>query len=69
VVPIAAFWCSISQTLKYLLNAPFSQDKSFDSLESWKEEFLMQGAVKDQDGFPFIVLGNKSDLETQRKVS
>ena len=35
--------------------------QSFESLESWKEEFLMQGTPKDPDNFPFLVVGNKID--------
>lgn len=32
--------------------------KSFESLDSWRDEFLMQGNPKDPENFPFIVLGN-----------
>lgn len=35
---------------------------SFYSLELWKEEFLIQGMPRDPKKFPFVVLGNKSDL-------
>jgi len=37
--------------------------KSFDQLESWREEFLIQALPNDPDNFPFIVLGNKVDKE------
>ena len=43
--------------------------KSFDSLESWREEFLIQASPKDPENFPFMILGNKSDKENDRKVS
>lgn len=42
--------------------------KSFDSLDSWREEFLLQGQPKDPENFPFIVLGNKLDKASERKV-
>ncbi|KAF8045511.1 hypothetical protein N665_0163s0003 [Sinapis alba] len=36
--------------------------KSFDSLETWHEEFLKQASPADPKTFPFIVLGNKVDI-------
>lgn len=45
--------------------------QSFDNLEHWRSDFL-QNANIDPDraeNFPFLVLGNKSDLEAERKVS
>jgi len=42
--------------------------KSFESLESWREEFLLQGQPKDPDNFPFVVIGNKSDRAEDKKV-
>ncbi|CDJ52884.1 Ras family domain-containing protein, putative [Eimeria brunetti] len=43
--------------------------KSFDSLESWKEEFLIQSSPSDPDAFPFVVLGNKVDERASRAAS
>ncbi|CEM34834.1 unnamed protein product [Vitrella brassicaformis CCMP3155] len=43
--------------------------KSFENLDSWREEFLVQACPRDPDNFPFVVLGNKLDAEGQRKVS
>lgn len=44
--------------------------KSFESLESWMDEFLVQAAPTNADKFPFVVIGNKSDLaSTRRQVS
>lgn len=44
--------------------------KSFDGLEAWREEFLIQAAPKDPNCFPFVVIGNKLDLDQKsRKVS
>jgi len=42
--------------------------KSFESLDSWRDEFLIQVSPYDQDNFPFVVIGNKLDAEGQRKV-
>merc|ERR1712097_82155 len=36
--------------------------KSFENLDTWREEFLVQSGPPDQDTFPFVVLGNKVDL-------
>jgi len=46
-----------------------TNSKSFDSLETWKSEFINQGGIKDPERFPFVVVGNKCDRETDRKVS
>jgi len=43
--------------------------KSFDNLESWMEEFLVHAAPRNQETFPFVVLGNKADLASKRQVS
>lgn len=42
--------------------------KTFENLESWRDEFLIQCNPRDPDNFPFVVLGNKIDLESQRVV-
>ncbi|XP_028430597.1 ras-related protein rab7 isoform X1 [Perca flavescens] len=41
---------------------------SFSALVEWRKEFLIQGEPPDPSGFPFIVLGNKTDL-SNREVS
>merc|ERR1712146_676737 len=44
--------------------------KSFQQLDSWREEFLIQAMPRDPDNFPFIVLGNKVDKpEAERLVN
>ncbi|KAJ3410935.1 Ras- protein Rab-7 [Chytridiales sp. JEL 0842] len=44
--------------------------KSFETLDSWRDEFLLQASPRDPDNFPFVVLGNKVDLEeSKRQVS
>jgi len=42
--------------------------KSFESLDTWRDEFLLQGAPKDPENFPFVLLGNKVDRDSDRKV-
>jgi len=39
--------------------------KTFESLDSWRDEFLIQAGPRDPDNFPFVVLGNKVDLESR----
>ena len=47
-----------------------TQKKSFDALTTWKEEFLIQSSPPGEPkAFPFVVLGNKSDLKDNRVVS
>jgi Ras-related protein Rab-7A len=38
---------------------------TFKSLDSWRDEFLVQSSPRDPDNFPFVVLGNKIDLENR----
>ena len=42
--------------------------KSFDTLDSWRDEFLIQASPRDPDSFPFVVLGNKVDVEESRRM-
>lgn len=37
--------------------------KSFDDLNRWREEFLLQASPHDPENFPFVVLGNKIDMD------
>jgi len=43
--------------------------KSFDNLESWMDEFLVHAAPRNQETFPFVVLGNKADMAKRRQVA
>jgi len=43
--------------------------QSFEHLDYWRQEFLSQASPRDPEKFPFVVLGNKIDLEQQRVVS
>ena len=40
-----------------------NSSKSFDDLENWRDEFLLQAGPQDRSTFPFVVLGNKVDVE------
>jgi len=51
--------------LVFDLTAP----KTFESLDSWRDEFLIQSSPRDPANFPFVCLGNKLDLDKQRKIS
>jgi len=35
--------------------------KTFETLNAWRDEFLIQAAPTNPDAFPFVVLGNKKD--------
>eukprot|EP00249_Psilotum_nudum_P009607 c22039_g1_i1 orf=497-1117(+) len=37
--------------------------KSFDNLNNWRDEFLIQANPPDPENFPFILLGNKIDVD------
>ncbi|KAG0014373.1 hypothetical protein BGZ82_001784 [Podila clonocystis] len=44
--------------------------KSFETLESWRDEFLIQASPNNPENFPFVVIGNKIDMdESKRMVS
>ncbi|ORZ03140.1 small GTPase superfamily [Syncephalastrum racemosum] len=47
-----------------------NNNKSYESLGQWHDEFLVQASPRDPDSFPFVVLGNKVDVdESKRMVS
>ncbi|KAI9282546.1 small GTPase superfamily [Sporodiniella umbellata] len=41
---------------------------SFQSLEQWHDEFLTQASPRNSEQFPFVVLGNKVDLDEARRT-
>lgn len=41
--------------------------KSFEALDAWRDEFLIQASPHDPDTFPFCVIGNKIDLGPERR--
>lgn len=38
---------------------------TFKTLDSWRDEFLIQASPRDPESFPFVVIGNKIDLENR----
>ncbi|RPA76590.1 hypothetical protein BJ508DRAFT_417508 [Ascobolus immersus RN42] len=47
-----------------------NNSKSFDMLDSWRDEFLIQASPNFPESFPFVVLGNKIDVEeSKRQIS
>ncbi|KAI1318122.1 hypothetical protein EDD11_007174 [Mortierella claussenii] len=42
--------------------------KSFETLESWRDEFLIQASPRGPDSFPFVVIGNKIDMEESKRM-
>ena len=51
-----------------ILTYDLTNPKSFASLDSWKNEFLVQASPPDEESFPFVLLGNKCDKEAERRV-
>jgi len=45
-----------------------TNEKSFEQLNLWREEFLSQAHCTDPDNFSFVVIGNKLDKEGERRV-
>ena len=43
--------------------------KSFESLDGWRKGFVENASPQDPDKFPFILIGNKLDKESDRRVS
>ncbi|OMJ11028.1 putative Ras-related protein Rab7 [Smittium culicis] len=42
--------------------------RSFENLDNWRDEFLLQSGPRDPDSFPFVVLANKIDVEDSKRV-
>eukprot|EP01119_Soliformovum_irregulare_P006668 TRINITY_DN188_c0_g1_i1.p1 TRINITY_DN188_c0_g1~~TRINITY_DN188_c0_g1_i1.p1 ORF type:complete len:206 (-),score=41.37 TRINITY_DN188_c0_g1_i1:62-679(-) len=42
---------------------------SFEALQTWKDEFLLQARPSHPEEIPFVVLGNKIDMPENRMVS
>ncbi|KAJ1919258.1 hypothetical protein H4219_002110 [Mycoemilia scoparia] len=45
-----------------------NDSKSFESLDNWRDEFLIQAAPQDPENFPFVVIGNKIDVEESKRM-
>jgi Ras-related protein Rab-7A len=41
---------------------------SLDNIENWKNSFLQKSMVVSPDSFPFMVIGNKNDLEDDKRA-
>lgn len=42
--------------------------KSFENVSLWRDEFLVQANVKNPENFPFVVIGNKIDVDESKKL-
>ncbi|KAI8647838.1 vacuolar biogenesis protein [Parasitella parasitica] len=45
-----------------------NNSKSFESLDQWRDEFLVQASPRDPERFPFVLLGNKIDVEESKRM-
>ncbi|EPS42487.1 hypothetical protein H072_3574 [Dactylellina haptotyla CBS 200.50] len=45
-----------------------NNQKSFETLDSWRDEFLIQASPRDADSFPFVVIGNKIDVGDNKRL-
>jgi len=45
-----------------------TNERSFEQLQSWKDEFLKNASPRDPENFAFVVIGNKVDREADRRV-
>lgn len=45
-----------------------NNSKSFETLDAWRDEFLIQASPREPDNFPFVVIGNKIDVEENKRV-
>jgi len=46
-----------------------NDEKTFENVNSWKEEFLLKAGIEEPQTFPFVLLGNKIDVENARVIS
>ena len=49
-----------------LLVYALDDEQSFFNLDIWKREFLYYADIKDPENFPFVLLGNKCDLDERQ---
>lgn len=45
-----------------------TNQKSFENISLWKDEFLIQANVKNPENFPFVIIGNKVDVDESKKI-
>ena len=46
-----------------------TNDNSFGKIDEWRTNFLIQASPDNEAKFPFLLLGNKCDLQDSRNVS
>ncbi|EPZ31863.1 hypothetical protein ROZALSC1DRAFT_28312 [Rozella allomycis CSF55] len=51
-----------------ILTYDVNNAKSFENLETWRDEFLVQSSPRDPENFPFVVLGNKVDIDESKRM-
>ena len=45
-----------------------TDSNSFDQIDEWKRKFIQQSDIDKPNEYPFLLLGNKSDLNNNRVV-
>jgi Ras-related protein Rab-7A len=64
--PIVVFWFLTSMLQRALsISVVILKQRSDSATEAWKEEFLTQAAPRNVETFPFVLIGNKVDLENR----
>lgn len=53
----------VTDRLLFLVVYDVTAPSTFKSLDSWRDEFLIQASPREPENFPFVLLGNKVDLE------
>jgi len=46
-----------------------NEEKTFENVSTWREEFIHKACINDPKNFPFVLLGNKIDREGKRVIS
>ena len=49
-----------------LLTFSVDDSQSFQNLSNWKKEFIYYADVKEPESFPFVILGNKTDIKERQ---
>lgn len=44
-----------------------TNEKSFARLKTWRDDFLLNSNVNNPESFPFVILGNKMDVDDSKK--
>ncbi|OBA25200.1 hypothetical protein HANVADRAFT_11436, partial [Hanseniaspora valbyensis NRRL Y-1626] len=44
-----------------------TNEKSFARLKTWRDDFLLNSNVSNPESFPFVILGNKMDVDDSKK--